>query len=243
VERKTEFLPVAIHSRVGNDSSSTEQDNGIEDEVEDEGYFRPRVVAGKSLPDIPHFNCRQWSIIAKTSSPTESRESYTVKLYLIPHGWSDSLDNPQDDLLAFGLEPDDAPQDCGVPFYLTADIILPPGSRVLDMGFYGDDGNSTLSASLDKNSGRERRQALGLLLGSKNSAESSEDSIELWLVPYDHLSFQVIATKKDSKQIFLDDNEIDSECQVHAKARASLDEEAEEAEDGVVFAKSKFLSC
>lgn len=231
---------MAIHSRVGRDSSNQEYERYGEEDVEEEGYFEPRVVEGGPLPGISHFNCRQWSVIAKTNSPTESRESYTVKLYMIPHGWSDSTDNPQDDSLAFGMEPDDTPRDCGVPFYLTTEIILPPEHRVLDMGFYGDDGKSTLSSGLDKNSGRERRQALGLLSCSKTSVESSEDSIELWLLPYDHLGFQVVPAKKDSKQIFLDDGDIGSESQVHAKARTSLDDEGEEEEDGVVFAKSKF---
>lgn len=239
VERKTEFLPVAIHSRVGKDCSKQEYDYFGEDKVEDEGYFSPSVIEGKALPDIPHYNCRQWSVIAKTNSPTESIENYVVKLYLIPHGWSESADCPEDDILAFGLEPDDTVQECGVPFYLTTEIFLPVDHRVLDMGFYGDDGNSKLFSGLDdKTSGRERRQALGLLLGCKNTeVDSTEDAIELWLMPYDNIQFQVVPTKKDSKQIFLDDGDISSECQVQAKARTSLEEDEEE--DGVVFAKTR----
>jgi len=145
----------------------------------------------------------------------------------------DSAEDSEDALCGYGIEVDDSSgaSDCGVPFYLTTNIILPPGHRVLDMGFYGDDGRSSLSSGLDSGTGKEGRQALGLLLGCR------EESIELWLLPYDCLTFQAFPTKKDSKQIFLDEGEIDSKCQVFARARTSVDDGEEE--EGFVYAKSK----
>ena len=104
------------------------------------------------------------------------------------------------------------------------------------MGFYGDDGKSNLSSGLDSGTGVERRQALGLLLSCQD-LPSPEDSIELWLLRYDDLMFQIMQTKKDSKQIFLDDGQIDSRCQVLAQARCSDEDEEEE---GHLLAKSKF---
>ena len=242
MERKTEFLPVAIHSRVGKGYCSKEDylDND-QDETDDAGLLSPRILPGKSLPGSPSYDCRHWSIIAKTSSPTDSRENYSVKLYLIPHGWGNPSEDSEDDEddLGFGIEENDidgCARDCGVPFYLATEIILPLSYRVLDMGFYGDDGKSSLSSGLDSGTGRERRQALGLLLSFQ------EESIELWLLPYDNLTFQVIPTKKDSKQVFLDDGDIDNQCQLFARARTSTDDDEQEEDEGFVCAKSKFVS-
>jgi hypothetical protein len=243
VERKTEFLPVAIHTRLGKDGPSQE-DEYAEDENEDEGFFSPNVEEGKDLPEIPHYDSRHWSVIAKTGSPTEDRENYTVKLYLIPHGWSDPNDDIEDeDALGYGINEEDQAQECGVPFYLTTEIILPEGYRVLDMSFYGDDGRSNLSSGLDSGTGRERRQGLGLLLGNGSSSGPSDETIELWLLKYDALTFQVVPAKKDSKQVFLDDSAIDSQCQAHVQPAQGQEEEEEPAEQGVLFAKSKFCCC
>ncbi|CAB9499003.1 expressed unknown protein [Seminavis robusta] len=238
VERKTEFLPVAIHSRMGRDQPKPEFDFDSED-VADEGFFSPTVLESSKV-NVPHFYCRQWSIIAKTTPPSAaSNENYTVKLYMIPHGWSDSTDG-LDDLLAFtnfDVEEEDLLQECGLPFYLTTEIVLPEGRRILDLAFYGDDGKSNLTSGVDSGPGRERRQALGLLLASNQAVTSAQEkSIELWLIEYDSLKYQAVAAKKDSKQIFLDDGEIQSECRVIAKAQGS--EEIEE-EEGVVFAKAR----
>lgn len=192
------------------------------------------------MPEIPHYDSRHWSVIAKTSCPAEDKENYTIKLYLIPHGWADPNDEIEDeDALGYGIgEEDLQAQECGVPFYLTTEIILPDGRRVLDMAFYGDDGRSNLSSGLDSGTGRERRQALGLLLGNKPPSGASEEVLELWLLEYDSLAFQVIAAKKDSKQVFLDENIVDSQCQAFAQPLREAQEESD-GEDGVVLAKSK----
>lgn len=237
VEQKAAFLPVAIHSRVGKGAPRLEEDYyGELEETDNEGFLSPSVLPGRSLPGITHFDCRHWSIIAKTSGPAESKESYTVKLYLIPHGWVDPTeDEEEEDDFGLGIDAEDIIAGCGVPFYLTTEIILPAGGRVLDMGFYGDDGKSNLSSGLDSGTGIERRQALGLLLSCQD-LPSPEDTIELWMLRYDDLMFQVMQTKKDSKQIFLDDGEIDSQCRVLAQARCS---EEDEEEEGLLLAKSK----
>ena len=61
------------------------------------------------------------------------------------------------------------------------------------------------------------------------------------MVPYDNFTYQVVPTKKDSKQIFLDDGNIAEESKVYARARTSLEDE-DCTEEGVVFAKSKCKS-
>jgi hypothetical protein len=238
VERKTEFLPVAIHTRVGKDGSAEDDEYG-EDEEDEEGFFSPKISAGKSLPDIPSFDCRQWAVIAKTSSPTETRDGYAVKLYMIPNGWKSlAVEDDNYDTLGCDIEEEDGSNECGVPFYLTTEIDLPSGRRVLDMGFYGDDGRSNLSSGLDSGTGRERRQALGLLLGCGAESDSTEESIELWLLPYDNLTYQVIPAKKDSKQVFLDDGKVDHHCKVAAQPLTNLEDEC--PAEGVVYAKSKW---
>lgn len=242
VERKTEFLPVAIHTRLGRDWSPLQEEyaDAEKQDEEKDGFFSPNVVEGKVPTGISHYHSRHWSIIAKTSSPFESRENYTVKLYLIPHSSMDPTDELDDeDILGYGNGDESDGQGCGIPFYLTAEIILPSGRRVLDMSFYGDDGRSNLSSGIDSGTGRERRQALGLLLGDAPSHGSSDENMELWLLPYDSILFEAVLAKKDSKQVFLDDGEIDNKCQVRAQPVTSLDEAHEE--EGVVFAKSKCL--
>jgi hypothetical protein len=238
VERKTEVLPVAIHTRMGRDQSKEEDDFDGE-EVDEEGFFSPTVLEGTLLPGVPHYNCRQWSCFAKTSPPSESLGNYTVKLYMIPNGWEETSDG-LDDLLDFMGCDDEDLLECGIPFYLTTEIVLPGGRRVLDIAFYGDDGKSNLASAVDTEPGRERRQALGLLLSGEQMVESQEKPMELWVVPYDNLIYQAIAAKKDSKQIFLDDSNIHSDCRVYAKARGSNDND--ELQDGAVLAKSKLAS-
>jgi hypothetical protein len=220
---------------MGRDHSKQEDDFDGE-EVDEEGFFSPTVLEGAFLPGVPHYSCRQWSCLAKTSPPSASNDNYTVKVYMIPHGWEESSDG-LDDLLDFTGCDDDDLLECGIPFYLTTEIVLPGGRRVLDIAFYGDDGKSSLASESDTEPGRERRQALGLLLAGEQTLASQEMPFELWVLPYDNLTYQAIAAKKDSKQIFLDDGDIHSDCRVVAKARGSND--SDEQQDGVVLAKSK----
>ena len=238
VERKTEFLPVAIHSRVGKGAPTREKVYyDSEDDTENElGYLSPNVLSDKSLPGISCYDCRQWSVIAKTKSPSEMSGNYTVKLYLIPHQWVDPDEDAEGDF-GLGIDAIVDPSECGTPFYLTTEILLPAGGRVLDMRFYGDDGKSNLSSGLDSGSGMEQRQALGVLLSRRKELPSMDDSIELWMLQYDDLVFQPMPTKKDSKQIFLDDGKIDPKCQVLARARVSEDDEKTE---GHLIVKSKY---
>lgn len=240
VEKKSAFLPVAIHSRVGKGAPQLEDDfNGELDETDNGGYLSPSVLPMESLPGITNFDCRHWSIIAKTCAPSDEDQSYAVKLYLIPHDWVDPMEEEEDDgEFGLGIDAGDLGAGCGVSFYLTTEVVLPAGGSVLDMGFYGDDGKSNLSSGLDSGTGVERRQALGIIL-SRQELPSPAKSIELWMFRYDDLTFQVIKTKRDSKQIFLDDGEIDGQCRVLAQAQSSDDDEAE---DGCLLATSKSVA-
>jgi hypothetical protein len=58
--------------------------------------------------------------------------------------------------------------------------------KVLDAVFYGDNGKCSLS-SMDGGTGKERRQALALLVEAANGYGSP--MLELWLVRYDTCSF------------------------------------------------------
>jgi len=72
-------------------------------------------------------------------------------------------------------------------FYMTTFVQIPKGSTILNMKFYGDDGNSTLTSETSP-SYEEGRQGLGLLL--KRNAEVETADEELWLFEYDELQFR-----------------------------------------------------
>jgi hypothetical protein len=68
-------------------------------------------------------------------------------------------------------------------------LVLPAEYRLKDIGFYGDDGRSSLFSDEDTGSGREGRQGLGLLV---ERFVTDKVHTELWLLKYDDLCFQPI---------------------------------------------------
>ena len=72
-------------------------------------------------------------------------------------------------------------------FYLRAIMAMPKGHEVTNIDFYGDDGNSSLSPTLDENSEiKEGRQSVGFLV-KYNDFVSQEVRTELWLFRYDDI--------------------------------------------------------
>lgn len=94
------------------------------------------------------------------------------------------------------------------PYYLTAFVELPNNCKCEEVFFYGDDGNSSLSVMRDTKdplevSNPEGRQSLGILVevAVKESENQSLLQQELWILPYQKLSFKVVNFKSQSKAI------------------------------------------
>jgi hypothetical protein len=122
--------------------------------------------------------------------------------------------------------------------------MLPSSYRVKEIVFYGDDGNSSLSAGTDSDAtGQEGRQSIGLLV-SCPFKEQNVDLIseELWLIRYDHVVFEHVAIPSlggaDQSLMDLDERLISAASTIHVRPlhereNISADDEA------VVYAKSK----
>lgn len=117
-------------------------------------------------------------------------------------------------LVAFpGLECKDDDLSMARPsYYLTGFMKMPKGSVVKELGFYGDDGNSSLSVgSSDKNDVElcrpEGRQALILLVHREAKDDNMTDggfAEELWSVKYDELVFRAVNTQTTSERLTID---------------------------------------
>ena len=84
-------------------------------------------------------------------------------------------------------------------FYLRAVMAMPAGHEVTNIEFYGDDGNSSLSPTLDEESEiKEGRQSVGFLVNCDDSL-SQETRTELWLFRYDDILFQKFDIKANVK--------------------------------------------
>ncbi|GFH52388.1 hypothetical protein CTEN210_08864 [Chaetoceros tenuissimus] len=79
--------------------------------------------------------------------------------------------------------------------YQTAFVAMPENYSLVKIAFYGDDGNSTLTAELSP-SFKEGRQALSLLL--RENTEDGQGDEELWLFDYDELEFREISSSVDN---------------------------------------------
>jgi hypothetical protein len=93
-------------------------------------------------------------------------------------------------------------------YYLTAFMELPYNCKCVEVFFYGDDGNSSLSVVQDTKdpleiSNPEGRQSLGLIVEVKIEQRGSDYLMqqELWVVPYETLKFKVVNFNYQSKTI------------------------------------------
>eukprot|EP00980_Cylindrotheca_fusiformis_P020235 scaffold7316_cov123-Cylindrotheca_fusiformis.AAC.10 len=207
---------VALHTRVGKQPTADEMWPGSDTEDESEEtektYFSPRV-ADHCYSFLPKsLDCRQWSIILQASDNV-------IQLFSFPLGWEDPTVDADDDA------------DIDAPFYLTSKLVLPPDASIRDIGFYSDDGKSSLSSGNDSGGGTEGRQKLGILL------EESQQ-LELWLTTYDSLMWQAVPYES----ILMPHQEVDGICcrNVVAIAQGVEDEELE-SEDCVVYAQSRIV--
>jgi hypothetical protein len=206
--------PVAIHTRIGRQPMIGEFWHDEDESGEDRTFFLPRV-AKHSLAYLPEcLNCRQWSVIVQANKNI-------IQLYSIPLGWEEAGDK--------GDSFEEAKSD--IPFYLTTKMNLPQGSVIRDIGFYSDDGKSSLSSGNDSGTGKEGRQKLGFLL-------ESADTIELWLLTYDNLLWQAVP----SDSILLHPSEVQENCTCNVVATPEGFDEDEHADDSVLMAQSTYQS-
>lgn len=86
------------------------------------------------------------------------------------------------------------------PFCLQAHLDVDDGYEIISMGFYSDDGNSTLSPNLDIDAdSNEGRQSLGLVV--KNEVHE-----ELWKFHYDSVLFDLCDVTMTKQRILIDTN-------------------------------------
>jgi len=173
---------IATHSRIGRDSASCSVFWDEEEEEEEKTYFLPKVCYKSNQyanlsPSSGLENCRQWFMIAQASENV-------VQLFCLPLGWKQKEDPDDRD---FDTEDENNDEDT-IPYYLTSKLILPAEGYVLQIGFYGDDGKSSLSSGMDSGTGMEGKQKIGFIY----QKSSSSSVIELWTVTYDSLLWQAI---------------------------------------------------
>ncbi len=158
--------------RIGRDVIASYHD--WDDEEEDDRnhtYFLPRAcLKGNDPEDAEMSYCRQWSIIATACDNV-------LQLFALPLGWRDPADAITDNF-------DQEDGEHFIPFYLSAKFVLPTGGVVRDVGFYSDDGKSSLSSGTDSGTGMEGCQKLGILFQDENA------KIDLWMASYDQILWQ-----------------------------------------------------
>ena len=144
-----------------------------------EGYFSPRTRGNVSLLS-PY-----WIIIART---VDLHGLHTLEIIAIPR---------------HALAPTEEMVTAIKPFCLQAHLEVDNGYEVMSMGFYSDDGNSTLSPNLgiDADSS-EGRQSMGLIV--TNGVHE-----ELWKFHYDSVLFDMcnLAITKQEVMIATNINE------------------------------------
>jgi len=223
---KNEQCKVATHSRIGRDSASCVFWDDI-DKEQDPGYFLPRIDPGSNpyanlSPMSGLENCRQWFLIAQAHGAT-------IQLFCLPLGWKQNNDDIDFDYYDINNENSDVNN---IPFYLTSKLVLPEGGQVLQIGFYGDDGKSSLSSGIDSGTGMEGRQKIGFVY--QKSLPSSTK--ELWTTTYDSLSWQAVPFDP----MLLNASQVDKNCSKEI-LQSSVEGSRDEEED-VLFAQSRTVS-
>lgn len=204
--------------RIGRDVLVSSDPWDEEDEADEEAqstYFSPKIASNDAVSDgVEMEYCRQWAVGAT------AQENF-VQLFAIPLGWRDpeEEDAPWDD-------EEDAGRD--IPFYLTTKMVLPSGGSIRDIGFYGDDGKSSLSSGNDSGTGKERRQKIGILYQQQDSSSSQ---LELWLASYDSVRWQRIVFTPD----LLDHSQIEAFATCDLRPKMEEDDASDdENDDGLV---------
>lgn len=212
---------VALHTRIGRGSTAGEHDWNHGDEI-NHGFFRPvSVDQNQDQVNTP----KQWSLVAQVDSSNPG----TVHVYALPLAWTDpTLDDFVDDEQD---EDGSGPMDTGKPYWRCA-LVLPQGSVVQQVAFYGDDGNSSLSSSnTDEEPRHESRQALGLLV------ERPHGQLDLWLVLYDEAPFQ--CARLDGRPLVSAKG--NGRLVVQPQPTVGSEDESLFSEAGVLLAKTRVL--
>ena len=132
------------------------------------GFFVPRT----NEKDASIEECPFWTLLARSLG--------TSIEFIAIHGCT-------------SFEPDTRTE-----FYLRANLMIPEGSEVTNIVFYGDDGISSLSPDLNNDSEiKEGRQSLGLIMQCVDSV-SSETREELLVFRYDDMIFRKFDFKRNS---------------------------------------------
>lgn len=179
------FLPlhsgasiVATHSRIGRDFDTRRSVWDSDEEDDQKTCFLPKIADGINPADLPISSldkCRQWFLIAQAYGNI-------VQLFCLPLGWrqnvlgEDYFDEDDDD---------NNDRNFNFSFYLTTKLVFPQEGSVRDVGFYGDDGKSSLSSGQDSGTGMEGRQKIGVIYHSSSS-------VELWMTSYDSCVWQAM---------------------------------------------------
>ena len=223
-----EECKIATHSRVGRDlKSSSFWDDEEEEAEEDRTYFLPKIdEKSNRYANLSHVsgleNCRHWFVVAQA-------HGNTIQLFSLPLGWKGGNESTDSSEYNTGDETSDSND---IPFYLTSKLILPVGGQVLKIGFYGDDGKSSLSSGVDSGTGIEGRQKIGFMYRKNLDAQCTTD---LWTISYDSLSWQAVPFDP----MLLSCSQVDSNC---TKEIAPIwsEEGHDEEEDGFLYARCKF---
>lgn len=148
--------------------------------------------------------CRQWVIVATAREFTDGQGG--IQLLALPLGKE-------------------------YTYYLTSRMILPTDQSLLELGFYGDDGKSSLFSGEKIGSGKEGRQGLGVLLRNESG------KVELWVVQYDAVVFQLVDLSEITGSL-LPDIEFSDPCTVIVQPLPRNSDESMD-QDGILFARGE----
>ena len=116
-------------------------------------------------------------------------------------------------------------------YYLISRMILPHDMTLKELGFYGDDGKSSLFFGEKSGSGKEGRQRLGLILQHKSGKE------ELWVVNYENLVFHSVDLKECTGSLLPDVDFLDHSTVDVLPVQSSFDKSMDNAR--ILYAKSR----
>jgi hypothetical protein len=195
-----------------------------DEDSEELTFFRPAIFEDQNASEFTNTGveqCRQWFIVA------QGHENI-IQLFCIPLGWHKHGDTDNDD------DEEDG-ESMEFPFYLTSKLILPQGGSISDIGFYGDDGKSSLSSGMDSGSGMEGRQKLGFLY---QEPSTSSASLGLWMLSYDSLFWQVVPS---NDSVLISPTKVHEQCTRCVVPIIQADgNENDHLGDGVLHSQSEF---
>lgn len=150
--------------------------------------------------------CRQWAIVATAREFSDGQGG--IQLLALPLGKE-------------------------YTYYLTSRMIVPKDLILLELGFYGDDGKSSLFSGENIGSGKEGRQGLGVLLRNESG------KAELWVVQYDAVVFQLVDLGETTGSL-LPDVDFSDQCTVIVQPLPRNSDESMD-QDGIFFARGKSM--